>query len=195
MIFLTLVPLYSDQFTSNTIKIFWQRQLTHLGNNLHGDCAGIQPPDGSNGTCVFGDQCSKVTCTSPPDSTGPFGHMVMTVQAYGCHQPLRTTVTMETFRTPMKWSHTFKDGEQSPLPIPVPAGPVNVTVFLLVELKKAGGKIHFKVLRKTYHYIREDLCVLTSISLLLSQLLSFQSLIAIKGYSDWLYALYSVQVN
>ena len=152
MIYFTLVQLYSDLFASNTIEILWQRQLTHLGNNPQRDCADIQPPDWSNGTCVFSDrECSKVTCTSPPDSTGPFGHMVMTVQAYGCHQPLRATVTVETFRTPMKWSHTFEDSEEAPLPIH--AGPVNVKLSLQVELKKAGGKIHFKVLWKTYHCI------------------------------------------
>ena len=139
-----LLQLHSNWFTSIVVKTLWQRQINHLGNNLQGDCADIEQPDGSNGTCVFSDQCSKVTCTSPPDSTGPFGHMIMTVQAYGC-QPLIATVTMETFQTPMKWSHTFEDGEQAPLPIQVSAGPVNVKLFLKVELKKVGGKIHFKV--------------------------------------------------
>lgn len=75
--------------------------------------------------------------------------MVMTVQAYGCRQPLSATVTMETYQTPMKWSHTFEDGEQAPIPIQLSAGPVNVTLSLKVELKKAGGNIHFKVLWKT----------------------------------------------
>ena len=87
--------------------------------------------------------------------TGPFGHMVMTIQAYGC-QPLIATVTMETFQTPMKWSHTFKNGERAPLPFQVPAGPRNVTLFLKVELQKAGGKMYFKVLCKTYNFMRED---------------------------------------
>jgi len=70
--------------------------------------------------------------------------MVITVQAYGC-QPLIATVTMQTYQPPMKWSHTFEDGEQTPLPMQVPAGPVNVTLVLQVELKKYGGKINFKV--------------------------------------------------
>jgi len=117
------------------------------GNNPQGEyCADIEHPDGSNGgTCVFSEQCSKVTCTSPPDSTGPFGHMFITVQAYGC-QPLIATVIMQTYQPPMKWSHTFEDGEQTPLPMQVPAGPVNVTLVLQVELKKYGGKINFKLL-------------------------------------------------
>jgi len=136
--------------------------ITHLGDNPQGEyCADIQPPDGNNGTCVFSDQCSKVTCTSPPDSTGPFGHMVITVQVYGC-QPLTATVTMETYQSSMKWSHTFEDGEQAPLPMQVPAGTVNVTLFLQAELKKVGGKMHYKVLWKAYHYMRESQCVLAS---------------------------------
>jgi len=85
--------------------------------------------------------------------------MVMTIQAFGC-QPLIATVAMETFQTPMKWSHTFKDGEQAPLPMQVPAGPVAVKLFLKVELKKAGGIIHFKVLWKTNYYMRGGQCVL-----------------------------------
>lgn len=75
--------------------------------------------------------------------------MVMTVQAYGCRQPLRVTVSMDTYQPPMKWSHTFADGEQAPLPLQVPAGYVNVTLSLQVELKKAGGKINYKVLSET----------------------------------------------
>ena len=159
-----LLQLYGTWFASNTVKLLWQRQLTHLGNNPQGEyCADIEHPDGGNGTCVFSDQCSKVTCTSPPDSTGPFGHMVTTIQAYGC-QPLIATVTMETFQTPTKWSHTFKNGERAPLPFQVPAGPLNVTLFLKVELQKAGGKMYFKVLCKTYNYMREDWCVLVCLS-------------------------------
>ena len=42
---------------------------------------------------------------------------------------------------PMKWSYAFEDGKQALPPMQVPAGPVKVALFLLVELKKAGGKI------------------------------------------------------
>jgi len=87
--------------------------------------------------------------------------MIITVQAHGC-QNLIATVTMETYQSPMKWSHTFEDGERAPLPMQVPAGTVNVTLFLQVELKKVGGKIHYKVLWKVYHYMRESQCVLAS---------------------------------
>ena len=86
--------------------------------------------------------------------------MVMTIQAFGC-KPLIATVSMETFQTPMKWSHTFEDGEQAPLPMQVPAGPVAVKLFLKVELKKAGGIMHFKVLWKTNYYMRGGQCVLS----------------------------------
>ena len=110
------------------------------------NCPDIQLPDGSDGTCVLDDHCSKVTCTSPPDSTGPFNHMVLTVQAYGCgHQPMKAEVSLKS--SSAKWSHTFKDGERAEMPhsMKPPDVPVDVKIFLEVELKKNGGKVHFKV--------------------------------------------------
>ncbi|KAL9978961.1 hypothetical protein ACROYT_G016546 [Oculina patagonica] len=115
------------------------------GDHHQENCPDIQLPAGSNGTCVLSDNCSKVTCTAPPDSTGPFGHMVLAVQAHGCRQPLTATVTLQSYRNSMKWSHTFEDGEKAVLPMPTPAGPPDVKVFLQAELEKNGDKIHFKL--------------------------------------------------
>ena len=129
-------------------------------HNHEGDhqdiCPVIRLPDDDNGTCILSDHCSKVTCTSPPDSTGPFGHMVLTVQTYGCRQPLQATVNLESYTdkesvtSGMKWSHTFEDGEKAELPIALPDAPANMKVFLKAELKKNGGNIHFKVQHNTY---------------------------------------------
>lgn len=72
--------------------------------------------------------------------------MVLTVQAYGCRQPVKAIVTLESPQlTPVKFSHTFKDDKKVALPNP-PGAPVNMTQFLMVELKKNGDKVHFKVL-------------------------------------------------
>ena len=110
------------------------------------NCPDIQLPGDSDGTCVLDDHCSKVTCTSPPDSTGSFSHMVLAVQAYGCgHQPVKAKVSLES--SSVKWSHTFKDGEKTAMPdsLKPPDVPADVKIFLEVELKKNGGKVHFKV--------------------------------------------------
>ena len=131
----------------------------YQGNHKQENCPGIQLPDGSNGTCVFSDQCSKVTCTAPPDSTGPFGHMVLAVQANKCRQPLTATVTLDSSQLSLKWSHTFEDGEKAALPIPTPAGPADMKVFLKAELENKDGKVHFKVLHSELTAWR---CMLTS---------------------------------
>lgn len=109
------------------------------------DCPDIQLPDGSDGTCILDEQCSKVICTSPPDSTGPFSHMELTVQAYGCcHQPVKAKVSLDS--SSVKWSHTFKDGEKVALPnARKPPEAADEDIFLEVELTKNGGDVHFKV--------------------------------------------------
>ncbi|XP_020614797.1 uncharacterized protein LOC110052948 isoform X1 [Orbicella faveolata] len=115
------------------------------------DCPDIQLPDGSDGTCYLDNHCSKVTCLSPPDSTGPFSHMVLTVQAYGCHhQPVKAKVSLES--SSVKWSHTFKDGEKATMPdnMKPPDVPADMKIFLEMELKKNGGKVHFKVQKIIY---------------------------------------------
>ena len=110
------------------------------------NCSDIQSPDNSGGTCVFDDHCSKVICTSPPDSTGPFSHMNLTVQAYGCHhQPMKAKVGFKS--SSVNWLHTFKDGEKVALPdaMKPPDVPADMKIFLEVELKKNADKVHFKV--------------------------------------------------
>lgn len=110
------------------------------------DCPDIQLPDNSGGTCVLDYQCSKVICMSPPDSTGPFSHMDLTVQAYGCpHQPVEAKVSLDS--SSERWSHTFKDGEKVVLPnaMKPPEAPAELKVFLEAELTKNGSKVHFKV--------------------------------------------------
>ena len=111
-----------------------------------GDCPDIHLPDGSDGTCVLDDHCSKVICTSPPDSVGPFSHMDLTVQAFACrHQPVEAKVSLDS--SSVKWSHTFKDGEKVPLPnamIP-PDASADLKIFLEAELTNYGGNVHFKV--------------------------------------------------
>ena len=84
--------------------------------------------------------------------------MVMTVQAYEC-QTLRATVTMETYQPPMKWLHTFEDGEEAPLPWQVPAGPVNVSLSLQVDLRKTGGKINYEVVWEILLHDLRSMCV------------------------------------
>ena len=111
-----------------------------------GDCPDIQLPDGSGGTCVLDEQCSKVICTSPPDSTGPFGHMDLTVQAYRCrHQPVKAKVSLDS--SSVKWSNTFKDGEKVALPnaMKPPEAPAGLKIFLEAELTRTGSNVHFKV--------------------------------------------------
>lgn len=76
--------------------------------------------------------------------------MVLALQAHGCRQPLTATVTLQLKQTPMKWSHTFEDGEKAVLPIPTPAGPPNMKIFLMAELEKNGDKVHFKVLDRLF---------------------------------------------
>ncbi|KAL9978962.1 hypothetical protein ACROYT_G016548 [Oculina patagonica] len=116
--------------------------LVDQGGNQQEKCP-VELPDDSNGTCVFSDHCTKVTCTAPPNS--PYGHMVLAVQAYGCREPLRATVSMETvYQTPMKWSHAFEDGEKAALPIPTPGG-ADIKVFMKAELEKNDDKVHFKL--------------------------------------------------
>lgn len=124
----------------------------HKEDHHEENCPDIELPDDSDDTCVLGDHCSKVTCASPPDSTGPFSHMVLTVQAYGCRQPVKATVTMESSQsTSVKWSHKFKDGEKAALPMKPPEAADDIKIFLKVELKKNGGKVHFKVQNNKSH--------------------------------------------
>ena len=115
------------------------------------DCPDIQLPDGGDGTCHLDNHCSKVTCIAPPDSTGPFSHVVWTIQAYGCRrQPVKVKVSLES--SSMKWSHTFQDGEKATMPdsMKPPDVPVDMKILLEVELKKNGGKVHFKVQQIIY---------------------------------------------
>ncbi|KAL9965762.1 hypothetical protein ACROYT_G029606 [Oculina patagonica] len=135
----------------STIEPATQPPTHHSHHGEHQDnCPDIQLPDGSEGTCEHSDHCSKVICTAPPDSIGPFGHQVLTVQVYGCHQPVKATVHTESSiagdssNSGTEWSHTFKDGEKAALPT-LPGAPANVKVFLKVELKKNGGFVHLKL--------------------------------------------------
>ena len=68
--------------------------------------------------------------------------MVLTVQMNGCNDPLTATVTLESSLTPMKWSHTFEDGEK--VGFPVPPG-VASNIFFKAELKEKNATIQFKV--------------------------------------------------
>lgn len=106
-------------------------------------------PMNDNGTCVFSDHCSKVVCTSPPDvDTGPISHMA--VQALVCNQSVKANVSLES--SSVKWSHTFKDGEKATMPdnMKPPDVPADMKIFLEMELKKNGGKVHFKVQKIIY---------------------------------------------
>ena len=68
--------------------------------------------------------------------------MVLTVQMNGCNDPLTATVTLESSLTPLKWSHTFEDGEK--VAFPVPPG-VASDKFFKAELKEKNARIKFKV--------------------------------------------------
>ena len=84
---------------------------------------------------------------APPDS--PYGNMVLAVQVHGCQKPLRVTFSLEAHQSPMKWSHTFEDGDK--VPMPTPTGPVNnMEASVKAELEKNGNKVHFKVDYCTY---------------------------------------------
>ena len=104
-------------------------------------CPAVHFVDGTS--CPVSNHCSKITCTSRKNSEYG-GQMVLTVQMNGCSEPLTATVTMES--SPLKWSHTFEDGEK--VGFPVPSGVASkVNIFFNAELKEKNGRIKFKVKR------------------------------------------------
>ena len=76
--------------------------------------------------------------------------MVLAVQAHGCRQPLSATITFQLNQPPMKWSHTFEDGDKALLPMLTPAEAPDMKIYLKAELEKNGDKVHFMVL---YHLL------------------------------------------
>ena len=97
-------------------------------------CPVVKFEDGTK--CTVSNKCTKITCRSTNSSMD----MVLIVDINQCSDPVTATVTVNS--QAQKWSHMFKDGEESDLI--VPKGAI-VKVSLSAVLKRKDDHIYVKV--------------------------------------------------
>ena len=115
-------------------------------------CPEIYLPRGLGGRCKVSDFCSNITCEL--NTFDKRATLIFKINR--CDDPITATVTVKIPRFDVDWSHTFKDGEKIKLPTDHRVGKglstmAQVSVSLLVLLKREGKKLHFKV-RLLYYF-------------------------------------------
>lgn len=115
-------------------------------------CPVVKFEDGTK--CAVSNKCTKITCRSTNSSMD----MVLIVDINQCSDPVTATVTVNS--QAQKWSHMFKDGEESDLI--VPKGAI-VKVSLSAVLKRKDDHIYVKfIMLTTFERQRTNITLLES---------------------------------